>query len=1124
MKPHLSLITSALYALCALGALLLPAQSGAAPAQEPLLLRSVQVVPNIMLTLDDSPSMTSIYMAKDTDTRVHPADLGASSGIIPTITGNNFAAQMRSSSSNAQYYNPEVRYLPWAKSDGTLMANADPRSVWIRPHPTTPSGGTVDLTVTDVDIKTNWCTVADAYCSITTLPFTPAVYFRFVSGAWERIEIMKTSSFPKGAARTDCVTNATTCTQQEELQNFANWFAYYRDRVRTAIAGTTFAFSKLPSSARVGYGSLNANVTPVTIDGGGTPTSTIVRGIREFSGADREALFNWIYAFKTRGYTPTKRAVAEVGQYFQRTDNLGPWGAKPGTDDPTAQLSCRRNFHILVTDGVWNNSYQAPAWTNADFDSQPGPQITGPNGQSYQYTPIAPYASSLTWGESDGSYNSLADITHYYWSRDLRPDLPNNLTPNATNEAFWQHVVHYMVGLGVTGILKLDTDLPLIKAGKKSWSTSRIDDVWHAAINSRGEYFSAAKPEEFGNRLTSIFDAISVSVSLGGVSASGQYLRAGTRKFVPQFTSDSWTGELFAFELDAKGNASDIPVWTANSKLPAPADRNIVFWKDDTAKARPFTWSELSPDQQTALGSKDVLEYLRGERAGEGKAFRTRKLVLGDMVNSQPLYIRDMVDQEYDFLAPGTPGRDSYRKFLEAMKARVGAVAIGANDGMLHFFQDSGGSVADDGKELFAYIPNAVMGQLRNLSSTGYVHRYYVDGPLAEHHAYLSGAWRSVLVGSAGAGARAAFALDVSKPNAMDKGSVMWELNSATDSDLGWQFSPPAVGLSATGKWIALIGNGSGGTSFKAQLFVVDLETGQVLRKIDAGSAAVGNGLGGVKPLLNANRQIIGAYAGDALGKVWRFDLSSSNVSHWKVANGGQPIFKAASSTNTVQPILVAPEYKAHPNGGQLVIVATGRLVEQTDATDTSQQSVYGFWDQAPGTGDGLTITRTELVRQEHGTSTVVTVNGIESTYYKTSSNAPDWRRDKGWYLDLTLESGQRTIYPLSFLFGQLRLETIYMVAAKDQCQTQLAGGINYLLDPITGGQSKTVSLDTNGDGVVNASDIPAGAYKTKLDGKDTVVLSGVSKGEIISSGKYAKSIATTREGIKRTWRQVYVK
>jgi type IV pilus assembly protein PilY1 len=1110
--------------LCVAGALANLAPASAAPAQEPLLLRSVQVVPNIMLTLDDSPSMTSVYMAKDTDTRMHPAELGASSGIIPTITGNNYVAQMRSSMSNAQYYNPEVRYLPWATSDGSLMANADPKSVWIRPHPTAPSGGTVDLTVTDVDVKTNWCTVADAYCSITTLAFTPAVYFRYVNSAWERVEIVKTSSFPKGAARTDCVTNATTCTQQEELQNFANWFAYYRDRVRTAIAGTTFAFSKLPSSARVGYGSLNANVTPVTIDGGGTTTSTIVRGIREFSGADREALFNWIYAFKTRGYTPTKRAVAEVGQYFQRTDNKGPWGAKPGTDDATEQVSCRRNFHILVTDGVWNNSYQAPSWTNADFDSQTGPLITGPGGQSYQYTPSLPYASTLTWGETEGTFNSLADITHYYWSRDLRPDLPNNLTPNATNEAFWQHLVHYMVGLGVTGINKLDTDLPLIKAGKKSWSTSRIDDVWHAAVNSRGEYFSAAKPEEFGNRLASIFDAISVSASLGGVSASGQYLRAGTRKYVPQFTSDSWTGELFAFELDARGNASDIPVWTANARLPAPRDRNIVFWKDATSGARPFTWDELTPAQQTALGSADVLDYLRGDKSREGKGFRTRKLTLGDMVNSQPLYIRDMVDQEYDFLAPGTPGRDSYRKFLEAMKKRVGAVAIGANDGMLHFFQDSGGALADDGKETFAFIPNAVMGQLANLANPGYVHRYYVDGPVAEHHAYLGGAWRSVLLGTAGAGARAAFALNVSKPDAMDKGSVMWELNSSAEPDLGWQFAAPAVGLSTTGKWIALIGNGSGGASNKAQLFVVDLESGQVLRKIDAGSAATGNGLGGVKPLLNANRQIVGAYAGDALGKVWRFDLESAKTGNWGVGNGGKPIFQAASSTNTAQPIVVAPEYKAHPNGGQLVIVATGRLVEQADATDSSQQSVYGFWDQAPGAELGATISRSSLVAQEHGTATVVTKDGLDQTYYSTSSNTPDWRRDKGWYLDLTLERGQRTIYPLSFLFGQLRLETIYMIGVKDQCQSQLSGGINYLLDPLTGGQSKTLSLDTNGDGVINGSDIAAGAYKTKLDGKDTVVLSGASRGEIISSGKYSKSIMTSREGVRRTWRQVYVK
>ena len=120
--------------------------------------------------------------------------------------------------------------------------------------------------------------------------------------------------------------------------------------------------------------------------------------------------------------TPLKEALNRAGQYFSRSDDAGPYG-------PAPHLSCRRNFTILTTDGYYN-----PATISGidNEDNMSGSLITGPGGQSYQYTPARPYQDSYS--------NTLADVSMYYWKQDLRIDLPNNIRATSTNPSFWQNM------------------------------------------------------------------------------------------------------------------------------------------------------------------------------------------------------------------------------------------------------------------------------------------------------------------------------------------------------------------------------------------------------------------------------------------------------------------------------------------------------------------------------------------------------------------------------------------------------------------------------------------------------------------------------------------------------------
>ena len=120
----------------------------------------------------------------------------------------------------------------------------------------------------------------------------------------------------------------------------------------------------------------------------------------------------------------------------------------------------------------------------------------------------------------------------------------------------------------------------------------------------------------------------------------------------------------------------------------------------------------------------------------------------------------------------------SYAAYMTTKRnGRRYMVYAGANDGMLHAFDGGMGADgqmdADGGKERFAYIPSTALGHMGNLllpndptnqNAQRFQHRYYVDGPVTISDTYGSNGWTTSLVGTAGAGGRSVFALNVSDP------------------------------------------------------------------------------------------------------------------------------------------------------------------------------------------------------------------------------------------------------------------------------------------------------------------------------------------------------------------------
>ena len=544
------------------------------------------------------------------------------------------------------------------------------------------------------------------------------------------------------------------------------------------------------------------------------------------------------------------------------------------------------------------------------------------------------------------------------------------------------------------------------------------------------------------------------------------------------------------------------------------------------------------------------------------------------------MFVKDAVDLNYGALPAGTPGASSYGSFIAAKKARAeGVLFVGANDGMLHAFRDgtynpqTGAVVTQGGVETFAYVPKALLPTLNQLSDKTYTHRFYVDGPNVETDAYFGGtsSWANIVLGSTGAGAgvasssgisprTAVFALDVtslnSSPTSMSATSVLWEVSSsnASFSELGYLLTDVQAGPTLDGQWTAIFGNGYESKSCQARLFIVNIQSGALIKEINTNSGNCGtakNGLGGVRIVRNSNQQIIGVYAGDLQGNLWKFSLNDSNPANWKVDLAGSPLLAAGAT----QPITAAPSVLTlpvvgapAPTPGYMVVTGTGKFYEISDITSTAQQSLYGIWDPVAFGAASIPVgtslsSRTSLVQQTIGAAQVAP-NG--NTYYPISTNSVSYTGTtpkRGWFIDFP-NTGQRLVYPIDLLSGRFAgADTISPSnVSLDPCSNLTGGtGYFYIVDALTGGGPTVPVLDTNGDGNVDSSDLVVSGLQDKADGRNVTlevsrnaarttyvnVSGGAPGGTLISISCILTGTcqSTTPTRIKsREWRQLFMR
>ena len=365
-----------------------------------------------------------------------------------------------------------------------------------------------------------------------------------------------------------------------------------------------------------------------TVDGPGTPVGnqdgTVARP--QYDGAQGATTVTTTY---TRNSYSTGR------------DNCS-WGSKKLKTQPEIG-TCS----VTTVNGVpgtescnWSNDGSA-TYTGlcASSVSLPSPN---PSTRVQVGSPVT--ISSTVGGTSD----TLADVAEYYANTDLRSSVLNNCTgalgtdvcqnnvfKTATDSITTQHMTSFTLGLGASGqmiysptylsdssgdfysvwkgltadstasppVCKWQADgttcnWPIPASG----SLTNIDDLWHAAVDGGGTYFSATDPTSLSSGLSGALAAITARKGAASAAATSTLnpVPGNNFAYLASYTTVKWQGNLEARTVNTNtGAISPSAVWCVESivsdtcaapaTIVADTSGGSISYNCVTAGATPFS-------------------------------------------------------------------------------------------------------------------------------------------------------------------------------------------------------------------------------------------------------------------------------------------------------------------------------------------------------------------------------------------------------------------------------------------------------------------------------------------------------------------------------------------------------
>jgi type IV pilus assembly protein PilY1 len=375
-------------------------------------------------------------------------------------------------------------------------------------------------------------------------------------------------------------------------------------------------------------------------------------------------------------------------------------------------------------------------------------------------------------------------------------------------------------------------------------SNHKIDDLFHAAVNSRGAFLNAADPQELVAAMQTIKDLIEDQTgTASSVAINANKIEEDTLLFQTTYDSSDWSGDMLAKCLDSEGLVASCgkvtcevacsTAYTSCATACAEGDTaclaacktaqttcagsctgqtcaqtqatclaSCTDSSCQTACNSAYKTCQLDPPEVKWSASKKLAtttasarQIITSNESGVGVAFRYDELSASMKTKLQgDSYILEYLRGEatYERKNDSTNFRNFRNRssklgdFINSEPYHYSNASLGV-DWVIAGANDGMLHVFDGntGQEIFAYIPQEVFDNISLLSKETYSdnHKFFVDGYITVQD--LGG--KVVLVGGLGKGGKGFFALDLTAAQTYEA-----DIEANADKIVLWEYTPDA--------------------------------------------------------------------------------------------------------------------------------------------------------------------------------------------------------------------------------------------------------------------------------------------------------------------------------------------
>jgi len=933
----------------------------------------------------------------------------------------------------------------------------------------------------------------------------------------------------------------STCTSTTRTLATGNYLNFYLASDGMVGYMTKISIAKLVikdfldtiSDVRVGlmrFGSITRYGTPDSDEGG-----RIIYDIVDLTDSNRGDIKDTIDDLDAGGYTPLAEVLYEAGLYFKGAQSYFNYqsGVKVQYTSPI-QYYCQKNFVILMTDGISTMDRNSILNTIGDQDGDLREPIGAVNDPGF---------------DLNGS-DYLDDVVKYYYDTDLSTTFANK-----------QNIVTYTIGFELDSS---DPDnAPLAK-----------DLLRRAATHGHGKFYTTSGTvgltDAFSNILnevlanTSSFVAPIVPVSkMERTTAgdkiylaffrpnSGKMWSGNLKKYGVQQTNDPSTGLVVGDLTDSSGskaldsNGAFYPstksFWTTSSSDGGEVELGGVgeVLKARTAARNIYTLLPGNPaDEDSGPDSDTSFDLTNSWNAFTTGNSRLTTSKLGVSTTEEKNGLINFVHgiDVYDDNVNGstTDKRDWFLgSFLHSRPyvihyADRTVIYAGANDGMLHAFDDA------TGEELWGFIPPCLLGRLTELHTE--TPGIFVDGSPKAYVSYNSDGVtvnKAILIFGLRRGGNYYYALDVTNPTVP---KYLWRIYKDKGDrfkELGQTWSNPVIGRVAYGtgeKWVAIFGGGYDtgqdeenpvADDIGRGIYIADVLTGSFVRAMShaGGETAMTYSIpSDVAPVdVDGDGRIDRVYVGDMNSRMWRFNIGdlnkngSSDPNEWTVKKIFEP--DTAEKRKIFYPPDVTFE-KDSTGEYEMLFFGTGNR-EAPKIVRTTLNRLYALKDK----NYSGTLSKTNLVDvssfyEKSAAEQTTMLNNIQSNY--------------GWYINLAKKEGEKCL-ATPVVYYKVAYFTSFSPSSEavdDPCfvgeGTAMLYALNYATgeaifnfdDPTDLGVGAPPSSKSD-RGTFIGTAIPSGVVITVIGGKVTAYIG-------VGGGVYKPTLSGTRSLFPMHWKLVF--